>query len=104
MAYIDVVNPEGDLVQSGMGLRFPRKKTAAEILPKLEKFGVGLLVKEDGTVVDDDDDVDTPCVYRLIPLQRTQFINPSSSSTSGPLDSSSLDLNPHIPIHSIPFS
>lgn len=69
MAYIDVVDPAGELVHAGMGLKFPRR-SAAEILVKLEKFGVGLLVKEDGSVVDDDDVVDSPCVYRLIPVDR----------------------------------
>ncbi len=69
MAYIDVIDPSGDLVHAGMGLKFPRR-SASEILAKLEKFGAGLLVKEDGSVVDDDDVVDSPCMYRLIPVQR----------------------------------
>ncbi|KAG0569375.1 hypothetical protein M758_6G081900 [Ceratodon purpureus] len=69
MAYIDVVDPAGELVHAGMGLKFPRR-SASEILTKLEKFGVGLLVKEDGSVVGDDDVVDSPCVYRLIPYNR----------------------------------
>lgn len=79
MAYIDVVNPEGELVHAGMGLRFP-KKTAGDILLKLEKFGVGLLVREDGSVVDDQEDVDSPCVYRLV--RPTIYTNPSSTSTT----------------------
>jgi hypothetical protein len=48
-----VADPAWELMHAGMGLKFPRRG-AADILTKVDKIGVGLLVKEDGVVVDDD--------------------------------------------------